>query len=1567
MKLNKLFIAITLTVSSQGAIAASTADMLEATRVIDQNKSGVATSCIVMNDTMDGSPVQSDIRAYIEIKNKSGDTVPADAIVNESSICVTGLDFGTSYTAILKKGLKSANDYTLLKNQSIDFTTINASESLKFMSGNILSSASKNKKVAVESINLDSFKATLFRISNDDLASYYNQSLGDIKWKWDGISYIQDHGSFVASKEYTVQNKPNQSQITVIDLNDFNNTTASGSYVLLLTSKDTETCDATLTCLDSISESQNMSAFKSIVITDLGLTAYSKKDGIDIAVRSLSTALPSADAELTLINSANEILETVKTDKNGYASFSKEAVSGKGARQPVIVKVKKGNDFYALDLRQEPLFFDGLTASSNSSNNTNVYAYTNRTLVRPGEKIWYQAIVRDSKLNAANFKALKLMIYRPDGMLFEEKTLNKPESGAFGTEYQFNNHAQFGNWIFAIGFDKNNILNRTKVTVDSFIPSTIEANLQESDAPFTPGEKIQANVKYTYDAPASDINISGEYLVKPDTHPQGKWKDYFFGPSDIESNSYSGVISEVQTDAKGQAALDVSEIQNYEFPQIIHVKGFFTDPNSKLITKSSDYKVKFEGSMPGVKTDFSKENPHETAFKVILADQNGKLHEGRVQYTIMKQHYSYQFAFVDDHWEYLENKYQTPVTSGEIDVASDDNAKIVSELEDGSYTITLKFGERTTSADFYTGYASDLDAHHPDRLEIFTDKQSYNKGETAYIEFDSQYEGYADLMLDGLSQNTLKHYKIVQGHNLIPVDVNNDFVKGSYAIVTAYANQESKFTGPRRSIGIAYLNIAQNDRILNVSSDLPKTIKPNSSLDIKVKVDNADDNTYVTAALVDTGILAVNGQKAPTPDKNLYNSKILHSSVYDVYSYLMKSVDSKGQGYGGVDEDEGGNPDALSNITKELLSCYTPSQKVTDGYANVHCDLGSISSSAKLMVSAWSKDKLGSYSDTVAVRDSAVSKLNMPWYLHTGDSIQAPFSINNVDGNTNKFTYTIKCSGAISCDANGDLEVTKGATMSVPVPVKANKEGIGYANITVKGDGYNFETQKEYEVLTPYSWVTENLISVLNTGAEKEIKFQNPFVNGTNARVAIGQAPVTDVDLLVDGLINSNCCGMNSRISAGLAALNVTKKAGKSNDEHQRKLNMFIYDTVAYIQSSINAYGSLSEDMDVDSDYSVAYAAEFLIKANKAGFSVNKGILNKVKEHLESSQNNNSDNIASLSMLDLALMGSSVRTNAVYRFDRLDDSQNHEIEAMANYAEIFTLYGDKNRADAALNRATKLLSDVQNLDNPYQPNRVDSDILDFVKQVRTYLPYSVNTIEHDTLKLIYVALKAKNNDVLPVLYSFIKTGSTYTPASIAVLSDIASLGSAPASIQKLTTTGGTINVKVPESNESAAIATITASGYVQGTAQGQSMVTFNRKYFDLKGNPLKKPLEININQDVLVIDSLKFNNGYYGPITYEIKLPANTILNRVLDKYTMDNKYKSLSGTIGYFTYKTGDTSIKFQANVSSGKGGVLSVPYILKGAYKGTSVPLMMSGKINLSSGGVFNALDSNDVVTVK
>src|SRR5262249_58206633 len=79
------------------------------------------------------------------------------------------------------------------------------------------------------------------------------------------------------------------------------------------------------------------------IVSDLGLTAYSAHDGIDVFVHSLATAEPRGSVEVRLVARNNEVLAVRQTDRNGFIHFEAGLARGGGGAAAAAIRAHDEN------------------------------------------------------------------------------------------------------------------------------------------------------------------------------------------------------------------------------------------------------------------------------------------------------------------------------------------------------------------------------------------------------------------------------------------------------------------------------------------------------------------------------------------------------------------------------------------------------------------------------------------------------------------------------------------------------------------------------------------------------------------------------------------------------------------------------------------------------------------------------------------------------------------------------------------------------------------------------------------------------------------------------------------------------------------------------------------------------------------------------------------------------------------------------------------------------------------------------------------------------------------------
>ena len=474
--------------------------------------------CLVMSRQMADSPQEADLKGYLELRDLAGGAaLTPRASYNGAQLCLHGLNPGHTYNLTLKRGLKSASGETLSSDLKRELKLADAPSSLSLDRGALLPMSLNEGSLTLHSVSLDKIKVYLYAISEESLAAANLSPSAEGLSMWQVRSLFHKVLSPLGEHEYQVSDARNRISDTPVRLSDFTDKAAQGFYLLLATDAanqfDGEDFD------DLQEEAPHVTLARLVCVTDLGLTAYKGAQNITVAVRQLSSAEPVPGTVIKLLGVNGELLGMAEADQHGYAVFGPEAVKGLMGRRPAVITATHEQDFSALDLRQDELYFERPDARAVPENSLRLetFAYTDRGIYRPGETVHYAALVRKPDLSAAELKTAHLEVRRGDGLKFRSATLESDAAGMFSYELKLPDRGFQGDWEFRLSIDKRNPLANTRVRVSNFEPALIKTStVTDTAKPLTVKNRkalIEVRADFNYGAPAADLNANASFAM----------------------------------------------------------------------------------------------------------------------------------------------------------------------------------------------------------------------------------------------------------------------------------------------------------------------------------------------------------------------------------------------------------------------------------------------------------------------------------------------------------------------------------------------------------------------------------------------------------------------------------------------------------------------------------------------------------------------------------------------------------------------------------------------------------------------------------------------------------------------------------------------------------------------------------------------------------------------------------------------------------------------------------------------------------------------------------------------
>ena len=1276
--------------------------------------------CFQFSENLPGK--RTDFSPYVAV---AGQDRPAIS-TTERQLCVEGLKHGERYTITLRAGLPSTVHEQLAKTSEFTVFVRDRKPFARFSGKAYVLPRTGQRGIPVLSVNSKAINLAIYRIGDrnlvDTLLGYdFQRNLND----YQAERLANERGSKIWSGELAVTPKLNAEVVTAFPVEEAVKDLKPGVYVMTARPKE------------QLGNDYDARATQWFIVSDLGITAYSGHDGIDVFVHSLASAEPDAQVAVKLIARNNEVLGTAPTDKDGRAHFAAGLARGEGGLAPAAVVASAKGDYAFLSLKTPGFdLSDRGVAGRPVPVGLDAFVYTERGVYRSGETVHVTALLRDARGVAAAGTPLTLKVERPDGVEFRRSLIDDQGLGGRSWDVPLVASAMTGTWhVSAYTDPKRPAIGSASFMVEDYVPDRIEFDLTSKATAISPQTPAQVAVdgRFLYGAPASGLDLSGAVAISAAKERAG-FAGYDFGVADDEVTALRQELGDLPTtDDKGKASFAVAldKVPSTSRPLQAKITISMADSGGRAVERSLTLPVTPAAPMIGVKPDFNGRALADGAnadFDVVVVAPDGKtVAQPGLQYELLKIDTTYQWYRQNGSWEFEPIKRTERVANGTLAVAADKPGHLSLPVKWGRYRLEVKTADPDgpiTSVNFDAGFYAESSADTPDLLEIALDKKDYKPGDTLNVAVTARSDGRLTLNVftDRLVASQSEDVKA--GTVKVSMPVAADWGTGAYMVATLRRPLDVAAKHmPGRAIGVQWFAIDRADHTLPITLNLPAVLRPNSKLDVPVHVAGLKpgEEARVVVAAVDVGILNLTNYKPPAPDDYYLGQRQLTAEVRDLYGQLIDGMQGvPGQIRSGGDE---GASLTGSPPTQAPLALYSGVVKVgPDGNAHVSFDIPAFTGSVRVMVVGWSKDRVGKAVGDVQVRDPVVLTATLPRFLRTGDRGGVQLEFDNVEGPAGDYNVVVSGEGAVKIDGDTAHKLTLAAKQRgrVLVPVAATTAGNSTVDVSVSGpNGFTLDRAYALNVRPATQTVTRRTVQALQKGETLTLDRDMfaDFVPGTG-RVSLSVAISTSLDAaaLLHALDIYPFSCSEQLTSRAIAMLYVNDLGSEAHLAVEGDVKPRIEDAIARLMSRQDSNGSFGlwsvggNDVWLD-----AYVTDFLTRARERGFKVPQAGFQNALDYLRNyvattpdpSKNGGAD--LAYALYVLARNGAAPIGDLRY----IADVQIGQIAtpiAKAQIAAALGMLGDKSRADRVYGDALAAL--------PVKPTPVNYSRADYGSPLR---------------------------------------------------------------------------------------------------------------------------------------------------------------------------------------------------------------------------------------------------------
>lgn len=1162
------------------------------------------------------------------------DAAPKAVEAKDQQICVEGLEHGKHYRVTFRPGLPAAIGEVLEAPVVLSVYIQDRAQSARFTGDSFVLPSTARRGIPVVTVNMDAAAMKLYRIGDRSLAQLLSgyQFLRQLD-SYDLSSISDQMGEPIWEGQLVIANELNKEVTTSFPVDEALPSRKPGVYVL------------TAQPLDDRSEEWATKATQWFVVSDIGLSTYTGQDGLNVFARSLATAKPIADTEVTLLARNNEVLGTARTDAEGRATFNPGLTRGDSGLAPAVLMAGKGgDDFVFLDMTRAgfDLSDRGVTGRA-APGALDVYAWTERGIYRVGETVHAAALARDDATRA-NDLPLTFIFTRPDGVEDRRIVSQGGNAGGHAVDLPLSSAAMRGTWSLGIYTDpKQPAVASQMFLVEDFVPDRIEFDLTADRKEVAVGETATATVdgRFLYGAPAAGLAIEGEVTLST-KREWDAFKGYYFGLADEQEGEATRIpltgLPVVGDDGKATFPVEIASVPSTTRLVNAALTLRMRETGGRAVEERLDIGILPQGTMIGIRPDFSGEEVPQggtAKFSLIAAQPDGKRAELKgAQWSLVKVERNYQWYRSGSSWNYEPVTFTKSIATGQVDLDANGEPSVSLPVDWGRYRLEVETADPAgpaSSYEFDAGwYVAATSTETPDGLEVALDKETYAAGEVAKLKVSPRFAGELLVTIGAEKLIGTVTASVPADGATIDIPVGDDWGAGAYVTATLYRPgeaQESRM--PARAIGLKWLAVDPADKKLGVALTLPEKAEPRKTLSIPVAVTGAKagDKAYVMVAAVDVGILNLTNYRAPDPEDWYFGQRMMGLEIRDLYGRLIDgSLGAMGKLRTGGD---GASMTSQGSPPKEKLVAFFSGvvELDADGKATVDFDIPQFNGTVRVMSVAWTKDAVGRAVGDVIVRDPIVLTAGMPRFMAPGDFAEMTLDIANTDAPSGDYTLSVDTTGDLS---TGDaaltqklaLEPGKRQTVKIPLmPVTA-----GTAGLTIRlanAEGLTVEQELSIPVRPGQLPVTTRMVVDLKPNValriDKELLAAS-LLQDAHVSIGVSQASAFDVPSLLMTLDRYPYGCAEQTTSRALPLLYLSELSGDygmaDDPELRERIQGAIYRVLNYQASagSFGLWGPGSGDLWLD-----AYVSDFLTRAREKGFEVPQQAMMQALNNLQNS------------------------------------------------------------------------------------------------------------------------------------------------------------------------------------------------------------------------------------------------------------------------------------------------------------------------------------------------------------
>ncbi len=1087
-----------------------------------------------------------------------------------------------------------------------------------------------------------------------------------------------------------------------------------------------------------------------VLLTDIGIQAKVFNDSITVRAASLSSGYVLNSGVVKLYRKDGKLFESAAIGTDGKATLDVRADNND------IIVVESGKSTSILPLREIPLDLSEFTIGGRVAQPENVFVYSNRDLIRPGESLPINILLRDTQgERLANIPLTLTLLDSKNKQLFTH-LIEANQNGYYRYDIESQSFWNVGRYTLEVRTDStakspNSVF---RFQVEEFTPERMELVVTPKQENVHAGDIVQYDLegRYLFGAPANNNLLKSSVTYQPVNAFTGKYKDFYVGKKHSLNERYKK-LNEVRLSERGTTTLTVATPLDNQIESPVKVETEFSllELGGTTVQRKHAVVVWKKSAIPAVRPhDKTFAYRSQAAFDVALLSADGsQAIAGDVQIKVDFDQGNYYWIYEEGRgWlKKTQDKWRT-IVEKRIFMRQGETSLLEVPVTWGNYRLMVidSKSKNITEYEFYAGWSESRQQMQakPDHLAISLDKTHYRAGDVITATVEAPVKGDLTLTVESNKELFSTTVRVEKGKHKIEMPVEAQWNSHDIyisSVLTANINGQ-----PIRYMGVTPLKLDRTDRRLMVDVMLSDVIKADKEMTIPVKVTGGSSDkqkTWVTLSLVDRGILNLSQFKPQNPYQYFYDQQRYAVDVIDLYSrlYDLRPDPFAASRFGSDSMSETAMAEMMKNKNESLvevktLTLMSKPVEVVDSIANVLVKIPDYNGEVQIIATAFNDNEFGQFVADNKVASEVIAELSIPKFFVPGDKSAVSVELFNVSGEEQKLEVTLRANNsAIHFDQPLDQSVLlkdkQRFNVQLPLSVADNyQHRTTQIMLSVKGssgsEAISIEREWSVPIRPSVPLFTKTLTATIQP--EQSMEIPNSLWKGLNwiqensGTLTVSYGPQIDIQRQVNDLFSYPYGCSEQTVSKAMPYLYSLPQIELAKQKQLQRAKQSEEEVLSYaVQQLLKrqlSHGAFSLwDEGSEDDWVTVYVSDFLTQVYKKYPQIVPkpaldNALSRVKRYVTRRFSNRSQVntfayaayvLAKAGMLNWSELNKVWQSqNSLFKESKL---------AYVQLAAAFALVGDSAQAENMLNGWKDVEWSVSNQTSP-QPIRYGSSLRD---------------------------------------------------------------------------------------------------------------------------------------------------------------------------------------------------------------------------------------------------------------